>query len=123
MEVYARCCLYAQDVGEEDDLGRQSKLSSSHSLHPVLTLFQLFLHFQGPATILVQSRGGRLSDVLTTRDVNEIADSPAGSVQQALMPTPVADAVQVEAPKAKPMTMSYASVNREGSVKFDEQKS
>ena len=70
----------------------------------------------------MQSRGGRLSDVLTTRDVNEIADSPAGSVQKALTPPPAADAVQVEPPKAQPTTMSYASVNREGNVKFDEQK-
>lgn len=60
--------------------------------------------------------------MLTSRDVNEIADSPAGSVQKALAPTPVADAVQVEAPKAQPTTMSYASVNRDGNVKFDDRQ-
>lgn len=35
-------------------------------------------------TILLQSRPSRLSDVLTSKDVDEIADTPAGSVQSAL---------------------------------------
>ncbi|KAI9697121.1 MAG: Altered inheritance of mitochondria protein 24, mitochondrial [Bogoriella megaspora] len=45
---------------------------------------RLFLRFQGPSTILIQSRASRLSDVLTTRDVNEIAETPAGAVQEAI---------------------------------------
>jgi hypothetical protein len=45
---------------------------------------QLFLRFQGPATLLLQSRASRLSDVLTLRDVNEIAESPPGAVQDAV---------------------------------------
>lgn len=45
---------------------------------------QLFLSFQGPATLLLQSRASRLSDVLTLRDVNEISDSPPGSVDDAV---------------------------------------
>ncbi|OAK94648.1 hypothetical protein IQ06DRAFT_320699 [Phaeosphaeriaceae sp. SRC1lsM3a] len=45
---------------------------------------RLFLSFQGPATLLLQSRASRLSDVLTLRDVNEISDSPPGSVQDAV---------------------------------------
>lgn len=43
-----------------------------------LTTFQLFLAFQGPGTILLQSRGSRIRDVLTNRDVAEIAEAPAG---------------------------------------------
>jgi uncharacterized protein (AIM24 family) len=39
---------------------------------------RLFLQFHGPTTILLSSRASRISDVLTSRDVNEIADSPAG---------------------------------------------
>ncbi|KAJ9222413.1 hypothetical protein DTO169C6_5153 [Paecilomyces variotii] len=45
---------------------------------------RLFLQFEGPTTILVQSRGPRVSDVLTTREVNEIADSPAGATHDAV---------------------------------------
>lgn len=44
----------------------------------------LFLQFHGPTTILVSSRASRISDVLTARDVNEIADSEAGAVQSAV---------------------------------------
>lgn len=39
---------------------------------------QLFLQFDGPANILVQSRGARINDILSEREVNEIADSPRG---------------------------------------------
>ncbi|KAK5119264.1 hypothetical protein LTR85_007878 [Meristemomyces frigidus] len=85
---------------------------------------RLFLHFRGPAQILIQSRGAALSDALTTRDVNEIADSPAGAVPQALAIKP-ADAVSptdgVTSPKAAPTKMSYASVDG-GAVKFDGEK-
>jgi uncharacterized protein (AIM24 family) len=45
---------------------------------------RLFLHFRGPITILLQTRGSRLSDSLTARDVNEIADTPAGEVSNAI---------------------------------------
>lgn len=41
---------------------------------------RLFLQFQGPTTILMSSRGARISDVLTREDVNEIADTEAGLV-------------------------------------------
>jgi hypothetical protein len=41
---------------------------------------RLFLRFEGPTTMLLQSRGSRVSDVLTLRDVSEIADSPPGAV-------------------------------------------
>lgn len=45
---------------------------------------RLFLQFHGPTTILLSSRASRISDVLTSRDVNEIADSPSGAVQAAV---------------------------------------
>jgi hypothetical protein len=85
---------------------------------------QLFLHFQGPATILVQSRGAALSDVLTTRDVNEIADSPAGSVPKALsIQSPAEAGVDIQpSATSSPTTISYASVSRDGAVKFDSEK-
>ncbi|KAK3724473.1 Altered inheritance of mitochondria protein 24, mitochondrial [Vermiconidia calcicola] len=85
----------------------------------------LFLHFHGPATILVQSRGAALSDALTTRDVSEIADSPAGAVPKALAKQSSAEAgISTQssgAPAAAP-ALSYASVTREGTVKFNEEK-
>lgn len=86
---------------------------------------KLFLHFHGPGTILLQSRGAALRDVLTTRDVDELADSPAGSVPKALGAQSAAEpgvATPTTAPPTSPTTLSYASVNREGSVKFDEVK-
>ena len=49
----------------------------------VLTRRQLFLRFEGPTTMLVQSRASRISDVLTLRNVDEIADSPPGAVEDA----------------------------------------
>lgn len=41
---------------------------------------RLFLRFEGPTTILIQSRASRVRDVLTADQVNEIADAPAGTV-------------------------------------------
>ena len=67
---------------------------------------RLFLQFRGPTTILMSSRGARVSDVLTNAEVNEIADAPAGAVPSAVElatkskpteePTEVKDAVNVE---------------------------
>ncbi|KAF2402641.1 hypothetical protein EJ06DRAFT_528736 [Trichodelitschia bisporula] len=45
---------------------------------------RLFLHFQGPTTVLLQSRGSRIFDSLSNREINEIADVPAGTVQEVL---------------------------------------
>jgi len=45
---------------------------------------RLFLTFKGPTTILVQSRAGRLRDSLSSEEVNEIADAPAGHVRNVL---------------------------------------
>lgn len=40
---------------------------------------RLFLRFSGPVTILLQSRPFRTSDIFTSRDIDEMADSPAGA--------------------------------------------
>jgi hypothetical protein len=45
---------------------------------------QLFLQFEGPVTVLVQSRASRVRDVLSDRQVNEIADGPAGVAHDAI---------------------------------------
>ena len=44
----------------------------------------LFLRFEGPATVLMTSRAARIQDVLTDRDVDEIADAPEGAAQRAV---------------------------------------
>ena len=62
--------------------------------------------------------------MLTTRDVNEIADSPAGSVPKPLSiqsPAEAGAAPTQSKPAVSPQTLSYATVNR-GTVKFDEVK-
>lgn len=93
-------------------------------------LSQLFLEFYGPATILLQTRAVRLNDVLTSRDVNEIADAPAGSVRKILLSK--ADAVSqdfeqqeetLQTMRTKPTQMSTASVGADGKVKFSKEGS
>lgn len=88
---------------------------------------QLFLQFHGPTTILLQTRASRISDVLTSRDVNEIADAQPGVVVEPLValsqerkPTDPADQVKaatmpvtIKAPK-----MSTASIGSDGKVVF-----
>jgi uncharacterized protein (AIM24 family) len=81
---------------------------------------RLFLKFQGPATLLIQSRATRVNEVLTGRDVNEIADTPAGAVPDALSlaSTPVqSGATGAPLPASQPK-LSTASISREGKVTF-----
>ncbi|KAL9530854.1 Altered inheritance of mitochondria protein [Sphaerulina musiva] len=86
---------------------------------------RLFLHFRGPSTILVSSRGAPLSDVMTTQDINEVADSPAAAVPLAIHAKAAAEAGTASAAPAtktpQPTTVSYANVSQ-GNVKFDQAK-
>ena len=100
---------------------------------------QLFLQFDGPSTILVQSRGARINDIMTSRDVNEIASSPRGltvdpaeqkkqqskteehirAIEDATKipstPTePVDDVLQ----KTKVIRQGFATISKEGKVEF-----
>ncbi|KAF2152592.1 hypothetical protein K461DRAFT_225950 [Myriangium duriaei CBS 260.36] len=82
---------------------------------------RLFLRFEGPANILIQARGNKITDTLTNRDVNEIADAPAGAIQQASqLSTITAESANAAAPiKPIPATKtSYASIGSDGKVKF-----
>ncbi|GAB7360959.1 hypothetical protein MBLNU230_g0942t1 [Neophaeotheca triangularis] len=78
---------------------------------------RLFLQFQGPANLLIQSRGSSLTDAL---DVNEIADSPAGSLSlKAHEKSPAEAGAQTSRPSTAPTpTMGYASVSQDGKVEF-----
>ena len=90
-----------------------------------LTSLQLFLRFRGPTTILLQSRAGGITDVLTSRDVNEIADSPAGAVSAVLHAKSAAEAsaeVVKQPPRQYVTTTNYATVGKEGIVTFDDVK-
>ncbi|EQL29407.1 altered inheritance-mitochondria protein 24, mitochondrial [Blastomyces dermatitidis ATCC 26199] len=87
---------------------------------------RLFLQFDGPATILVQSRASRMADTLTTQQVNEIADAPPGVTQDAVDRAAAKLGEEETVPKAKddlkPTTaisgQSVASVRRDGKVEF-----
>ena len=48
----------------------------------MVIFFQLFLQFDGPSNIILQTRGPRLNDILSARQVNEIADSPRGTIAE-----------------------------------------
>lgn len=50
----------------------------------MLMASQLFLQFEGPATILLQSRAATVTETLSTRQVNEIADATPGEVREAV---------------------------------------
>lgn len=80
---------------------------------------RLFLQFRGPTTILLSSRASRISDVLTSRDINEIADSPAGAIQSAVTLSTKPKDEPLEPKRADvPTGFHVASVSKEGKVRF-----
>ena len=81
----------------------------------------LFLQFHGPTTILLSSRASRISEVLTSRDINEIADSPEGAVQSAVtLATTPKDVVSTEQTTDGPTGFHVAQISRDGKVKFED---
>ena len=64
-----------------------------------------------------------MSDVLTTRDVNEIADTEPGALQSAvslqLNNEKREDNTEVSLPKPQTAQMSYVSVGSDGKVDFE----
>ncbi|KAK8088514.1 altered inheritance 24 [Apiospora hydei] len=79
---------------------------------------RLFLQFKGPMTILMSSRGARISDVLTKDDVNEIADSPAGAIPAAvdLATKPKTDTTTMPKRVEPTVKVNVASVGTDGKV-------
>ena len=83
-------------------------------------------------TILIQTRASRLSDVLTSKDVNQIADTQAGVAQAAvtLSNSKTKQGMQGESaasglndPKSTqdtPTRLSVAKVGQDGKVKFEQ---
>lgn len=85
---------------------------------------RLFLQFKGPTTLLLSSRGVRLADSLTSADVNEIADAPAGAVQKAIELPREEDKTMAAAATPEPSAtkLHVASVKRDGKVTFEDAK-
>jgi hypothetical protein len=75
----------------------------------------LFLRFEGPTTLLIQSRASRLSDVLSLRDVNEIAESPPGAVQDAVTRRIKEEIKEIAATGTTP---PLASTDASGTVRY-----
>jgi uncharacterized protein (AIM24 family) len=85
---------------------------------------RLFLQFKGPTTILMSSRGVRVSEMLTNDQVNEIADTEAGAVPGAveLATKPPADPAAGHPGESKPVAIHVAKVGKGGKVTFEDTK-
>lgn len=106
---------------------RQSGAIGSVNLHTVVTTdsktCQLFLQFHGPTTILLQTRASRIRDVLTSENVNEIADTEPGVVQPVVTLGQERSQGESRSPKlpvdVKAPRMSTASIGTDGKVIFE----
>ncbi|KAI8961463.1 mitochondrial biogenesis AIM24-domain-containing protein [Daldinia sp. FL1419] len=84
---------------------------------------RLFLQFRGPTTILMSSRGARISDVLTNADVNELADAPMGEVPAAVeLATKPKPELTPKTEDAAAVKINVASVGQDGKVSFADAK-
>ncbi|KAI1634263.1 mitochondrial biogenesis AIM24-domain-containing protein [Biscogniauxia mediterranea] len=88
---------------------------------------RLFLQFRGPTTILMSSRGSRISDVLTDAEINEIADAPAGVTSDAVkLATKPPKTTDEDAPKtttdAEPVKINIVTIGEDGKAHVTEEK-
>ncbi|CAL5874414.1 uncharacterized protein PFLUO_LOCUS8710 [Penicillium psychrofluorescens] len=91
---------------------------------------RLFLQFDGPTTILVQTRGPRLKDVLAPREANEIADvqrgvtvtaTEAADKNAAVNTIPeLARSVEDLTQEIKGTSQSVARIRKDGAVEIEE---
>lgn len=87
--------------------------------------YQLFLQFYGPTTILLQTRASRTRDVLTSENVNEIADTQPGAVQPLVTLSQERGQADSGDPKAgfpvisKAPRMTTARIGTDGKVTFE----
>ncbi|KAL9615528.1 MAG: hypothetical protein Q9167_000041 [Letrouitia subvulpina] len=80
----------------------------------------------GPVTILLQTRGGKSTDILTTRDVSDTADTAAGALEtreasKVGNSTTTASKPETSTPQGdkKNTPLSFANVDRSGNVNFE----
>ena len=99
--------------------GSQAYKLLARTLHNMRTMARrtiwgdrLFLQFKGPATLLLSSRGVRVSDSLSHEQVNEIADAPAG-----VLPAAVERVSDVT-----PSELQVTSAQKDGKVTFEDGK-
>lgn len=90
---------------------------------------RLFVRVQGPTTLLLSSRGVRVSDVLTRDNVNEIADADAGVVAEAISKktkssstTEGGDKPATSSTDASTTAIHVAEVKANGKVEFTDAK-
>ncbi|KAK4141442.1 mitochondrial biogenesis AIM24-domain-containing protein [Dichotomopilus funicola] len=83
---------------------------------------RLFLQFKGPMTLLMSTRGVRVSDVLSREDVNEIADSEAGVVPKAVQLASEPKVKEDKRPEEKVAALHVANVSKDGKVSFEDAK-
>ncbi|KAI5859787.1 mitochondrial biogenesis AIM24-domain-containing protein [Durotheca rogersii] len=89
---------------------------------------RLFLQFRGPTTLLLSSRGTRISDVLSSAEVNELADASPGVAPAAveLKTNPNPASREAEPPMSNAATavkISVASIGEDGKAHFEDAKS
>lgn len=116
---------HPQDLDATDNLGRPSMCLVQMPGFFTLISLQLFLRFEGPTTMLLQSRASRISDVLTLKDVDEIAESPPGVVHDAVTRRIKEEIKEIGAGTQAPIsstdasaTLKYATI-RNGKAEFD----
>ncbi|KAL5334725.1 mitochondrial biogenesis AIM24-domain-containing protein [Aspergillus crustosus] len=95
---------------------------------------RLFLQFDGPSTVLLQSRGARINEVLSTHEVNELASAPRGLTippanteqqqahatgEAAARDVPGSRTVEEIEQEVKGVTSSIAVLTKEGKVIFE----
>lgn len=112
---FGRSTLLGDRVSHLQPFSHDSTTENALTSNPCST--QLFLHFRGPQTILLQSRGSTIRDSLTAQDIDEVADAPAGVVYGSNPPAG-ADATALITTPASPTTLSYASIDRGRRVSF-----
>lgn len=103
--------------------------TASRVLHTLRTALRrtvwgdrLFLRFSGPATLLVSSRGLRVSEALTGREINEVADAPAGVAGQAVGKALTREEVKEGGEIKSSPVVRTASVGGDGKVRFEDEK-
>ncbi|OOG00476.1 hypothetical protein ASPCADRAFT_202339 [Aspergillus carbonarius ITEM 5010] len=71
---------FIQDMSESNTWKTTMKIVHRFRTWSRMTIWgdRLFLQFDGPSTILLQTRGPRINEVLTTHEVNELASAPRG---------------------------------------------
>ncbi|RAL09661.1 AIM24 family protein [Aspergillus homomorphus CBS 101889] len=134
---------FLQAMSESDTWKSTMKLVHKLRTWSRMTIWgdRLFLQFDGPTTILLQTRGPRINEVLTTHEVNEIASAPRGltigpakpqtsaedpvrrAAEEAVNAAPVPSRTVDELfQEAKGTAQSIAKLTKDGKVIFEKLK-